>query len=204
MGSFQEAAATDDQKLRDQVRSRQEDRDRRRSEVTRRYDFGVIRTLRQQLGHTIEKFAELCGVSYAPISRIESNLIKPNLDTLDRIAEGLGISTHGLLMMAERRDATVQTLRAHQLGTSKLETLELQGLQVHGLTMQEGTTFSSGDLNARGEVTILLEAGSAIIQLSENAYELSSGKALTFDTDTMDTMRALTPLKAHVLIRSRI
>src|SRR6476659_430523 len=51
-------------------------RPRRGAEVRRKYDFAVIRTLRHQKGLTIEKFAKLCGLSYAPISRIETNLIK--------------------------------------------------------------------------------------------------------------------------------
>src|SRR5687767_9836187 len=72
-------------------------RTRRGASVRRKYDFAVIRTLRHQKGLTIEKFAKLCGLSYAPISRIETNLIKPNLDTLDKIAEGLGITTHTLV-----------------------------------------------------------------------------------------------------------
>ena len=63
-------------------------RPRRGAEVRRKYDFAVIRTLRHQKGLTIEKFAKLCGLSYAPISRIETNLIKPNLDTSTRSPRG--------------------------------------------------------------------------------------------------------------------
>ena len=53
------------------VRARsQKARSKREEEVRKKYDFSVIRTLRQHRGLTIEKFAKLCGLSYAPISRI--------------------------------------------------------------------------------------------------------------------------------------
>ena len=92
------------------------ERMRRAAEVRRKYDFGVIRTLRQRRGLTIEQFARECGLSYAPISRIETNLIKPNLETLDKVASGLGISTYNLVAMAERRETRVQDARDFNAG----------------------------------------------------------------------------------------
>ena len=113
----------------------------RREEIQEKYDFSVIRVLRQQRGLTIEKFAKLCGLSYAPISRIETNLIKPNLDTLDKIAGALGISTYQLVAMAEKRPPELQQGRDLRAGQFVFRVFTFEGIEVG---------YGSAKLRSRG------------------------------------------------------
>lgn len=177
-------------------------RERRRGEISRKYDFGVVRHLRQQLGLTIERFAELCGVSYAPISRIEGNLIKPNLETLDRIAGGLGISTHALLAQAERRPPAVAALAPATLPGIEVRSLELPGAAHHLLRLERGATFCVADLGGAGEATFILQSGRGALQVGDHLVEIEGGEAAVFHTDQGDTIRIFEPACAVLCVRT--
>lgn len=43
------------------------------------------------------KFAERAGINYVHLSKIENGKVKPQLDTLDRIAQALGVKVGELL-----------------------------------------------------------------------------------------------------------
>lgn len=56
-----------------------------------------IRDLREKKGLSQEAFAELCDVDRTYIGRLERMERNPSLDTLARIAEGLGVKVHDLI-----------------------------------------------------------------------------------------------------------
>jgi transcriptional regulator with XRE-family HTH domain len=56
-----------------------------------------VRTLRQGLGLTQEELCERAGISIDAVTRIESGRRTPNLATVERLAEGLGVSPSDLL-----------------------------------------------------------------------------------------------------------
>jgi len=51
----------------------------------------VIKNIRKQKGQTQGEFASLCGITQTYLSQIESNLKEPNLSTLKKISDNLGI-----------------------------------------------------------------------------------------------------------------
>jgi len=57
-----------------------------------------IKTLRNKLGLSQEDFAQKSGVKYTTLTKIESNVItKPSIQTVIKIATGLGISIDDLI-----------------------------------------------------------------------------------------------------------
>ncbi len=62
----------------------------------------VIRQIRTERGLSLEKVGKVAGIGRANISRIENGFVAPHLDTLCRIAEGLGTSGWRVLKEAER------------------------------------------------------------------------------------------------------
>lgn len=46
--------------------------------------------------YSLVKLAEITGVSKSEINAIENGKVSPRLDTLERIAEGLGVEIHDL------------------------------------------------------------------------------------------------------------
>ncbi len=155
---------------------------RKRAEAVRRkYDFGVIRTLRQQKGLTIQKFAKLCGLSYAPISRIETNLIKPNLETLDKIAEGLGVTTYNLVAMAEHRQARKMRSREYRAGGFTFRSVAVEGVEICCGQGKRGAVARDPDLYTKDFATIVVKSGLLELRHQDKVYSVAAGEAMSFD-----------------------
>lgn len=161
--------------------ARRNARRKRAEEVRRKYDFSVIRSLRQQKGLTIEKFAKVCGLSYAPISRIETNLIKPNLETLDKIAEGLGITTYNLVAMAERREAKTHRARAYRSGGFEFQSITFEGVEIYLGSARGGAVANDPDIHTRDLATIAVRSGLLEIRTNDKVFSLGPGDAVSFD-----------------------
>ncbi len=56
-----------------------------------------IKSLRKKYCFSQESFAEKCGVDSSYIGRLERMERSPSLDTLARIADGLGVKVHDLI-----------------------------------------------------------------------------------------------------------
>ncbi len=151
------------------------------AEVRRRYDFGIIRALRQQKGLSIEKFAQHCGLSYAPISKIETNQIKPNLDTLDRIAEGLNLSTYSLLAMAERRDLVRHRQRECKEGGFNFRVLTLDGVELALGSARRGSVAHFPWWHAKDRIAVFVAVGALEIKIGDRAWKLAAGEGAELD-----------------------
>ncbi len=153
----------------------------REAEVRRKYDFGVIRSLRQEKGLTIEKFAKLCGLSYAPISRIETNLIKPNLETLDKIAKGLGITTYNLVAMAEKRDAELREGHEYKAGAFEFRTFTFDGVNVSYGSAPKGAKTDELDMRNQQYENLVVQSGILEVTVNNRTFRLQAGEALQYD-----------------------
>lgn len=67
-----------------------------------KYDFGIIRALRQRNGWTIKDLASKCELTYTTVEAIELNKTFPSLRTLDQMAEAFGLSSSNLLSLCEK------------------------------------------------------------------------------------------------------
>ena len=157
-------------------------RSQREEEVRKKYDFSVIRALRQKRGLTIEKFAKLCGLSYAPISRIETNLIKPNLETLDKIADGLGITTYNLVAMAEKRDAEQSSSRETQAGGFSFRTVTFKDMDISYGKAERGAEADRFDVQSRDFENIIVQTGVLEVTVNDKEFRIAAGQALRFDS----------------------
>ncbi len=157
------------------------DRKVKGAEVRKRYDFTVIRKLRHEKGMTIEQFAKACGLSYAPVSRIETNLIKPNLDTLDKIAEGLGITTHSLIALAERREVEQERVRESRSGGMIFESTVAEGVEVSTCTAKKGQVSGEFELRTEGAFTVSMISGKLLVTINDKPRELVPGDIARFE-----------------------
>ena len=186
-----------------QIEDRRTARLKRAEEVKRKYDFGVIRTLRQQRSLTIEQFAKLCGLSYAPISRIETNLIKPNLETLDKIAAGLGISTYNLVAMAERREAHTQRAREYRAGGFEFQLVSFEEVEIYFGEGKRGAVAENPDIHSKDFATLAVRKGSLEVRLNEKVFTLRRGEAVSFDCVFPHNYCALDDVEFVVVSHSR-
>jgi transcriptional regulator with XRE-family HTH domain len=161
------------------------------AQVRKRYDFTVIRKLRHEKGLTIEQFAKACGLSYAPVSRIETNLIKPNLDTLDKIAEGLGISTHSLIALAERREVEQERAREILSGGMTFEVASAEGIDVSTCVAKRGQVSGEFELRTEGAFTVAVASGKVQLTINEKVRELGPGDVVRFEASFVHRYAAL-------------
>lgn len=185
------------------VDRRRSDREKRAQAVKRKYDFSIIRHLRQQKALTIEKFARICGLSYAPISRIETNLIKPNLETLDKIAEGLGISTYNLVAMAERREAQIQKARDLRCGGFTFRLVSAEGIEAMVGEGRKGAVAADPEFHHRDYVTLLIRTGTLEIKINDKVNRVAAGETITLECVRPDHYLAVEDTDFLVLLHSR-
>jgi len=76
-----------------------------------KYDFGIVRLLRQRNGWTIKDLAERSGLTYPTIEAIEINKSFPSLRTLDQVAVAFGLSSSNLLSLCEKVRVIRQSAR---------------------------------------------------------------------------------------------
>lgn len=70
--------------------------------------FGAhVKRLRKQKGYSQDKFAELADLTQAYLSSVERGIANPRLDTLKKIAKGLGLTMPDLFLFEIGETATV-------------------------------------------------------------------------------------------------
>jgi transcriptional regulator with XRE-family HTH domain len=62
-----------------------------------------VKRLRRKLGLTQEELAERIGVSFPRISDIENAKGQPRIDTIEKVAHGLGVSVMELIRPTKKK-----------------------------------------------------------------------------------------------------
>ena len=73
-----------------------------------RFDGGLLRARRQQLGLTVEELCSLSKVSYATVMQLESGAQRPSIGTLEKLCRALGCKPGVLFSGEEGDDADVR------------------------------------------------------------------------------------------------
>jgi transcriptional regulator with XRE-family HTH domain len=80
-------------------------RPRRFDELLHRRDFGErIHALRMQRGWSQENLAEAADLHRTYVNRIERGLVNISIDSMQRLANGLGMDLRDLFEHSERQD----------------------------------------------------------------------------------------------------
>jgi len=146
------------------------------------YDFTILRALRKRKGITIGELSKQCGVSYVALSKLERNQGNPELRTLDRISRALGIATHNLMSLAERKHPVqckeeVRTI----LETVTCRFVNMDGTRILYLKAPKGAHGTEPDfLQDDYEHCYVLE-GRLKVTIRGSDYELTGGQALVWD-----------------------
>ena len=156
-----------------------------------------IRALRDAMELSLRDLAERCGVSAPMLSQVERGETSPTLAVAARIASGLELTLSQLLRLdegaavaivrpADRRTGTSDPSSGHQ---AEILTPPLPGqraeLSRHVLRPQ-AVTGGPGDppMHEPGSrESALVQAGTAVLQIDGERYELSAGDCVTFDAD---------------------
>jgi len=159
-----------------------------------RYLGSTIRELRRKHGLTIADISERSGISRGMLSRIETGRTATSLDTLSRLAQGLGVSLSALFRNYDVADGGVQLVKKGRgmevvrRGTRSGHTYSLlaydQGptrlFEPFLITIEKPSETFPIFEHAGVEFIYMLE-GHIQYRHGKNVYDLTPGDALTFN-----------------------
>lgn len=147
--------------------------------------------IRKEKGLSLEKTAELTGVSKAMLGQIERNESNPTVSTLWKIAKGLKISFSSLMKEEEQSVTVVNAQNQHPVvdenGAYKVYSVfpfepgkqfEMYTVTIDSLYIHKAEAHMKGV-----EEYIVVESGELVLSVNDVEYRLSKGQAVRFRAD---------------------
>ena len=153
-----------------------------------KFDFKVIRMLRQRKKWTIKELADKCGLTYPTVESIETNKSFPTLKTINLLAEALGISTSNLLALSEK--VTVLKRTAHfpeHISNTSMEGLNLCRIASYGnakmirIQADSGQQVQVMDIHEDVYEFCYVLEGKLELWINEKRYLLEANETVLFD-----------------------
>ncbi len=146
-----------------------------------------IRHLREEAGLSLRGLADICGISFNAISRIEHGENSPTVATLHRLASALNVpitdfftqapaqmtifTKAGNGLSSESEGVTIESLGSG-FQSQQIEAFRLE-VQAQNSTLQTPVTHS-------GEELVFCLNGRITYHIGERSYELEAGDSLLF------------------------
>jgi transcriptional regulator with XRE-family HTH domain len=159
-----------------------------------------IRELRKQRGLTMRQLADMVGVNYTTIHRMETGRVSPSVVLLSEIADRLGDSITNLL---EDKKAKVTFIRKEDQPAVESAKMKLRLLVPQGLINDKiSINFCKADVGefvgehqtAGFELPIILK-GRCVFRYAGQEYEMKEGDLAYFDGNVSHSVVALEPLE---------
>ena len=174
---------------------------------------GRIREKRKEKGWTLEKLAEVTGLSKGHLSQIENGEKIPPISTLSKIAFGLGENVVTLISGEEPQ----QVLRKIDIGRREKrapinhieaapETVyESFGFQkqdrfMHPTIVTMAHTFAPEPMQHSGQEFVFTLEGNYEFYYDGQTYKLKAGDAIYFDSDRPHMGRSLSGKPSKILV----
>ncbi len=156
-----------------------------------KFDFSVLRRLRQQHTLTLAELSKASKVSTAVISKLERNQQSAELDTLYRLGRALGMSATDLLALAESPLAHRAKEGFHRAGGFKFREIRFANVVALLGTAPASSKVSRPEIHHDDtEVCWVLE-GRLRLSLPHEQCVLAAGQCLQFDAIQQHTYEAL-------------
>jgi transcriptional regulator with XRE-family HTH domain len=172
-------------------------------------DVGArVRKLREERNLSLRTLAELCNVSPNTISLIERGLSSPSIDTLQRLASGLGMSIAAFWETGEPPARLVLTPSADRAQSrapgATIEHLG-SGLANHAfasflVTMEPGTPSNTRLIQHSGVEWAYCLEGLVEYEVEGREYRLALGDTVLFDASLPHRWRNPGDKKAQMLL----
>lgn len=156
-----------------------------------KFDFSVLRRLRQQHEMTLEDLSRASGVSPAVISKLERNQQSAELDTLYRLGRSFGLSATDLLALAESPLAHRTTETGYRSGAFSFRQIRYANVVALLGTAPAGAKVSRPEIHHDDTEVCWVRSGSLRLQLPHETCELSAGESIQFDAIQQHTYEAL-------------
>lgn len=159
--------------------------------VTPKFDFSVLRTLREQRELTLAALSEASGVSVAVISKLERNQQSAELDTLYRLARAFGLSATDLLAMCESDLAHRASEKAYRSGDFKFRQIKYANVVAHLGHAPAGAKVNRPEIHHDDTEVCWVTEGKLRLTLPHEECLLEAGESIQFDAIQQHTYEAL-------------
>lgn len=156
-----------------------------------KFDFTVLRALRQQQDLTLAELSSRSGVSTAVISKLERNQQVPSLDTLYSIGRAFGMSATDLLALAESELAHRAAEKSHRTGQFKFREIRYANAVALLGEAPSGAAISRPEVHRDDTEVCWVLDGSLRLKLPHETFDLDSGQSIQFDAIQEHTYEAL-------------
>ena len=156
-----------------------------------KFDFGVIRRLREQHEMTLADLSAKSGVSVPVISKLERNQQSAELDTLFRLGRAFGMSTTDLLALTESPLAHRSAEDSYRSGQFKFRQIRFANVVALLGTAPASSKVSRPEIHHDDtEVCWVLE-GKLRLTLPHEHCVLNPGQCMQFDAIQRHTYEAI-------------
>lgn len=152
-----------------------------------------LRTLRSARGLTLEQLGNLCGVSRATLSQIETRGTNPTLAVLWKIAAGLGVPFSALMDDGPEEEPIRLVNTAEQdvirSADGSLESRpvavgkSLGGVEIYELTLAPGCVHKASAHASGVTEAVVVLAGRVRVRVGEAMRDARTGQSLIFAAD---------------------
>jgi len=155
--------------------------------------------LRRQKGLTLDKLADLSGVSKAMIGQIERSESNPTVNTLWKIASGLRVPFGKLIATNKLSTELVKMNQLEPISDEdgmRLYTLfsgtKDNSFEIFSVTLAPHCVHSSDAHADDSEEYVLLTQGNLELVVDTEIYQLTAGDSIHFQCDRLHTYRNTT------------
>ncbi len=169
-----------------------------------------IKTLRKDMGWSLQELAEKSSISAAGIHRIESNGIIPTITTMMKIADALGKKvSYFIEEEGEKEDAVFVSARKREPIFTFKKGLSLQGISAKKYgdfimtaayaVVEVGASSGKKPMAHRGEELVYCLQGKMEFRVKGKTYILNPGDSLHFRTHLEHSWKNMGDVRAKLI-----
>ncbi len=156
-----------------------------------KFDFRVLRRLREQQEMTLADMSRVSGVSVAVISKLERNQQSAELDTLYRLSRAFGLSATDLLALAESPLAHRSNEKSYRSCEFKFRQVKYANVVALLGSAPAGAKVSRPEIHHDDTELCWVTTGRLRLSLPHEVCVLKAGESIQFDAIQQHTYEAL-------------
>ena len=151
----------------------------------------ALRERRKSRGLTLQRLADMCGLSQPFLSQLENGKAMPSLLALHQVAAALGTSAQELLQPSTEADVSLvrgDATRCFELGPGTTACFLVEGahhqIETNLITAQPGAESTCELAHDGQEMIYVLEGAISVSLRDHEPVELAAGDAYTYPSTT--------------------
>ncbi len=164
-----------------------------------KFDFSVIRRLREQHDLTLQGLSDRSRVSVAVISKLERNQTTAELDTVFRLARAFGLSATDLLALTESSLAHCVTATTYRSGDFSFRQVRFANIVALLGEAPAGASVKRPEIHHDDTEVCWILSGRLRLELPHETFELTEGRSIQFDAILEHSYAALTDCRFIIL-----